>query len=71
MARPKPKRPSGAATLQKGKKAPKRRISKQQLILYIISILIILSFALSFVVSGLGGRSSSSVAPPAATHLAP
>lgn len=71
MARPKPKRPSGAAALQKGKEAPKRKISKQQLILYIISILIILSFALSFVVSGLGGQSSSSVAPPVATQGLP
>ncbi|MFQ5610537.1 MAG: hypothetical protein ACE5H9_00220 [Anaerolineae bacterium] len=56
MARPKPKRPSGAYTISK--EAPKRKISKQKIILYIISVLIILSFALSFLASGLGGLTS-------------
>jgi hypothetical protein len=65
VARPKPKRPSGAASLKKDGK-PKRKISTQRIILYILSILLALSFALSFIGSGLGSsRTAGGVAPAA------
>ena len=54
-------KPSGPPLSKNALVTKKRKISKRQIFIYVFSALIILSFALSFVVKSGGGRSS--VAP--------